>query len=244
MTLLLALATAWAGTCTEIDAGDILAVTPPAVIVLGERPGVARDGRRARRVVRKLNAIAPTTLAIEVIDETLQPTLDRYSRGEIPTERLDVQLEWEQRVGLPYSAYSPVLTSAVDGVKVVGIGSDTWNPPEDMNVPVSPAYLEVLRDTMGTGFMPRAAEGPFLRFVSWRDHELARRSLEAWNGSGYLVILSHRSRIEGGYGIPFQLHGLTDANIDSFVLAWGGEPPCYDGDKVWSESVWEQIFGH
>ena len=242
MWLALALTSAMAQTCTEIDGGDILAVPPPAVIVLGERPGVKKDGRRAGRVVRQLGVVAPVTVAVEQVDMSRQPTLDRYAAGEIDTEALDVELEWEDMTRLPYAAAEPVVTSSLNGADVVAIGSETWARPADAEVPVSPAYLDILRDTMGAGDMPRAREGRFLQYVAWRDNTLAKRAIEAWDGRGYLVIVTHRNRVEGGLGVAWQAEGLTDATVDSFVLAWGGEPPCYDGDQVWKETLWEKIF--
>lgn len=243
MTLLLALSAAFAGTCTEIDAGDVLSVPPPAVIVLGERPGVGRDDRRATRIARQLRNIAPVTVALETAPQALQPVLDRYGSGDIATEHLEEELDWELETGLPYGPYSGLLTGAVDDLNVVAVGSRSWHPPSTIDVPVSPAYLDVLRDTMGAGEMPRAAESDFLQFVAWRDHELARRSLASWDGRGYLVILTHRNRIEGGFGVPWQLGGQTEATVASFVLGWGEEPPCYDGDRVWKETFLEKLFG-
>jgi len=242
MWLLIAWMSASAQTCTEIDGGDVLAVPPPAVIVLGERPGVTRDGRRAGRLIRQLGAIAPVTVAVESVAEDLQPALDRYARGEVPTERLDAQLEWDARVGLPYAAAAPVLTSSLHGAQVVAIGSQTWEPPEEIEVPVAPAYLQVLRDSMGDAAMPRAREADFLTFVAWRDHALADRAISAWDGRGYLVVVTHRNRVEGGYGVAWQAAGLTEAAVEPFVLAWGDEPPCYSGDRVWKETLWEKLF--
>jgi hypothetical protein len=34
----------------------------------------------------------------------------------------------------------------------------------------------------------------------------------------------------------------TEKAVHGFVLAWGGEPPCYMGDRVWKESLWEKLF--
>lgn len=248
MTLFLALTTllptAWAGgTCTEIDAGDILAVPPPAVIVLGERPGVPRDGRRAGRLVKKLGRVAPVTVALETVPRALQPVLDQYARGEIDTDDLDDALSWDEVVGLPYRSYNTLVTASVDDAGVSAIGMRNYSPPRSIDIPVPAEYLEILRDGMGQGLMPRVAEGAYLRFVAWRDHALAERALSAWDGRGYLVVVTHRARIEGGYGVPWQLAGLTDAPVEPFVLAWGIEPPCYAGDRVWDESVWESVFG-
>ena len=156
---------------------------------------------------------------------------------------MESRLDWQTDVALPFSAYTSLVTASLHDATVVAIGSPTWTPPSDINIPISTAYLDVLRDGMGAGEMPRAAEGDYLRFVAWRDHVLAQRAVEAWDGAGYLVVVTHRARIEGGYGIPWQMASLTQAPVESFVLAWGVEPPCYEGDRVWSEGLLEKIFG-
>lgn len=243
MSLLALALTAAAGTCTEIDAGDVLMIPPPAVIVLGERPGLAPDGPRAARVVRRLADVAPVTLALEALPPATQPTLDAYAEGGVPTERLADSLEWERRVGLPWRPYSGLVTAALHDVSVVAVGAPPEPPPAGTQVPVASQYVDILADGLGRHAMPLALEADYLQLASWRDHRIAAASLGAWDGRGYLVIVTHRARVEGGFGVSWQAALQSEAPVHAFTLAWGGEPPCYPGDQVWKESLLEKWLG-
>ena len=58
---------------------------------------------------------------------------------------------------------------------------------------------------------------------------------------GYLVVVVGRGHVEGSLGVPWQIARMTTAPVHAFTLAWGGDPPCYRGDKVWRPSVDETI---
>ena len=63
--------------------------------------------------------------------------------------------------------------------------------------------------------------------------------LDGWNGEGYLVVVTNRTRVEGGKGVPWQIDMELEQPVHSFVLAWGVEPPCYAGDQVWKPGFFE-----
>jgi len=90
--------------------------------------------------------------------------------------------------------------------------------------------------------MPLAMQSRFVRSMAWLDHQIAETALGAWDGQGYLVILVGREHVEGGKGVAWQAGLATREAVHGFVLAWGGEPPCYMGDRMWKESLWEKLF--
>ena len=48
------------------------------------------------------------------------------------------------------------------------------------------------------------------------------------------MIVTGRGHVEGGKGVAWQVaQARPNVTVDSFVLAWGTNPPCYEGDKVW-----------
>jgi len=243
LTLSTLTAIASAGTCTAIDASDILAVPPPAVIVLGERPGDSLDGKRAARLVHRLSAAGPVTLALEALPVAAQPTLDQYAAGDIETERLADRLDWQNTVAFPYRPYAGLVTAAVDGVHVVAASAPPETPPADAQIALAPGYLSVLRDGLGGHDLPLPLEARYARTAAWRDVRIATAGITAWDDRGYLVIVTHRARVEGGFGVPWQASLLTRAPVHAFTLAWGGDPPCYSGDRVWRETLMERLLG-
>jgi hypothetical protein len=227
--------------CEPISAGDILAVPPPAVIVLGARPGHPTDLGRAARLVRGLSAAAPVTLALDAVPGDAQPVLDRYLAGELETDALADALAWEQRSPWPWPRYAPLVGAAVDGAKVVAAGVEPQAAPAYAEFPVPGTYTPLLRDSMGDHPMPLALESAYLRAAAWRDRRIASIASGAWSGDGYLVVVAHRAAVEGGVGVGWQMGVVTDKPVHTFVLAWADEPVCADADRVWRESLLEKI---
>ena len=44
------------------------------------------------------------------------------------------------------------------------------------------------------------------------------------------------------WGLFLSLPQPVIAAVHGFVLAWGGDPPCYRGDRLWKQSLWEKLF--
>lgn len=230
------------GDCEIIGMGDILANPPPAVIVLGERHGTQPDLARAWRVVRRLDNNAPVTLALQAVDHDLQPVLDRFARGEMDPEALEGELYWGETWGFPWRPYQPLVTAELRDVHVVGIGDDDVEPPpDDAEFPVPGGYMSILRDALGDNSMPLGLQSGFVRTFAWQDHQVASRALQAWDGDGYLVILVARAHVAGGKGVGWQAGLITEHPVESYLLAWGGDPACYRADQIWRQTIWEKI---
>jgi hypothetical protein len=155
--------------------------------------------------------------------------LDRYAAGEVEALDLPGLLDWTNAWGFPWGAYAPLVTGALHGDDVVGIGVPFQAKPVDVPVPLAPGYGGLLTDSMAGHPMPPALESVFVQSVAWTDHRLARDALSAWKGEGALVIVVDRLHVEGGRGVAWQAQRLTEVPVHAVLL--GGPGGCYDGDR-------------
>jgi hypothetical protein len=227
---------AWAQSCEEIGFADVVNVPAPAVIVLGERHGTQPDLARATRVVRTLAKQGNVTLALEAVHQKFQPALDEYGDGKLEPAELREKLDWDNSWGFPWEPYERLVTAAVYGVKVVAAGPTLGPPPADApEFPIPAGYYGILSDAMAGHEVPVERQSDFVRSMAWRDFSIADAGLDAWDGQGYLVIVTGRGHVEGGKGTTWQADQRVEAPVHGFVLAWGEDPPCYAGDKVWKK---------
>lgn len=238
------MAVAFGAQCETIGMADVMAVTPPAVVVLGDRHGVVPDANRAVRIVQQLARRAPTVLAVEAILGDQAAILERYNAGTLLVGDLYEELEWERTNGWPYGPYSKLFEAAYEErVPVVAAGLPIGVPPDEAEFPVPGGYMSVLRGALGEADVPLAAQSDLIRTIAWRDHRIARQALEGWSGEGYLVVLTDRVHVEGGKGVPWQIGLETRVPVHTFVLAWGHDPPCFAGDRVWAPGLSEMLGG-
>ena len=220
--------------CTEVGLRDVTDLTPPAIVVLGERHGTQPDLRRAWRAVRKLHRSGPVTLALEAVHTSHQPTLDRYAAGEVTLYDLPYALDWETSWGFPWIPYRPLVAASRRGVQVVAAGPTLGPAPQDAKFPVPPGYFSILSDAMAGHPVPPTFQDRFVRSMAWRDHSIAEAAINAWSGEGFLVVVTGRGHVEGGKGVNWQLSRRGEAKVYSAVLAEGEEAPCYPGDRIWT----------
>lgn len=232
---LMAAAAAQDGLCEPIGLGDVLNVQAPAVIVLGERHGTEPDLSRATRVVRALLATGePVTVALEAVHQKYQPVLDDYAAGKVDPLELETKLEWKDAWGFPFAPYSKLVMSSGEGAKVVAAGLDLGPAPADApKYPIPPGYSEILESAMGGHQVPPGAEPSFIASMAWRDYAIGDLATKSWDGQGFLVVVTGRGHVEGGKGVGWQLDQRLDVPVTSYVLAWGKQPPCFEGDLVW-----------
>jgi uncharacterized iron-regulated protein len=232
--LLLTLAAALAGDCTPVRFKDVIDVPQPSILVLGERHAHQPDLARATRVVRTLRADdVPVTVALEAVHRDGQPILDRFDAGELIAGDLEGLLRWDETWGYRFKPYAALVRAAAWGAKVVGVGLDLGPKPDDVEIPVPSRYMDILREAMRGHDMPLAMEQRFVQSMAWRDHEIARVAVEAWDGQGVLVILTGRGHVEGGKGVAWQAARMVERPVSAVVLAPGPNPPCHPGDRLW-----------
>ncbi len=219
-----------AGGCTPIALSELATTPAPAVFVLGERRGTQPDLARATRLVGRLRATGEAvTVALQAVSHDLQPVLDRYADGSIPTDALPDELNWGSRWGFPWAPYRPLVTGALHGDTVVGIGHEPAPQPNGTAVPRAPGYARILADAMSGHPMPAELEGRFVQMVSWLDHRMARSAAHGWSNDGYLVVVVDRLHVEGAKGVPWQLQRMVEAPVIPVLL---GDPgACYPQDR-------------
>jgi len=222
-----------AGSCENVDLSDLMAVEAPAVVVLGERHGRSPDMARARKVVYRWAAHGPLTLALESVDGSYQPLLDRFAEGELDVRDLPHLMAWDTSWGFRWKPYEPLVSAALVGAHVVAAGLPLGPKPDDAAIPIPPGYATLLSEAFGGHEMPASAEGRFVAAMAYRDHQIARQAIDGWDGRGLLVIVAGRGHVEGSKGIGWQVARMTDAPVHAFVLARGPKPPCYPGDRLW-----------
>jgi uncharacterized iron-regulated protein len=220
--------------CTEVGIREITSIQPPHVLVLGERHGTQPDLRRALRVVRRLARKAPVTVALEAVHESGDSTLQAFARGELPRRELASALHWQETWGFPWGPYRPLVHRALRGDTLVAAGPTLESAPDDANFPVPSGYFAILSDAMAQHPVPPAFQDKFVRSMAWRDYRIAESARRAWNGEGFLVVVTGRGHVEGGKGVPWQLAKQTQAPVTAAILARGVDAPCYAGDRIWT----------
>lgn len=237
MMLLLALSAFAEDKCTTARASDVTSIKAPAVIVLGERHGTQPDLYRATHLAKKLNEAAKVTVALEAVHQRFQNVLDDYARKKVPKDDLETRLEWRASWGFPFAPYRSLVRGADLDMDVLAAGVDQKGPPPGEKFPIPSGYLPILHDALDGNPLAPGMEQRFVEAMAWRDFAIARNAVRSWDGTGYLVIVADRARVEGGKGVPWQVQQLTDKPVHSFIMSWGKEPPCYPGDRVWGVGV-------
>jgi hypothetical protein len=220
--------------CAAIDQRDLLDVPAPAVLVLGEEPGWARDARRAARVARALrDRGVPVTLALEALPAAVAPTLDGLRAPEPDLERARDALAWDTIRDVPYAPYRPLLALGLASVRRPTTLLAVGQPPVPATPPPTeaPAAL-VARITEIAPDLPYAARVPVAAARAATDVALAEAALAGWTGQGVLVVVADRSRVAGDGGLPYQLAARTDAPVRAATLAWR-DIDCVDGTWQW-----------
>ena len=228
---LLMVTEAWAADCVRIQARDIGAIEPPAVVVLGERRGTLSDLWRASNLVRRLSRRGATTLALEAAHQSRQPAIERYVQGLTRFDDLELELAWSDYWDFPIAPYRPLLVSSRRGVNVQAIGVDRRPRPTDQPIPIPPGYLFVLEDAFASAPPPVIQEDRLVEAIAYRDHRLAKAAMEVWDGEGYLVLVADRFHVEGGKGISWQLERMSPAPVHAVLLSDAGAA-CHSADRI------------
>ncbi|MFT7519718.1 MAG: hypothetical protein ACI9MC_001861, partial [Kiritimatiellia bacterium] len=148
--------------------------------------------------------------------------------------------DWDKNWAYPFAPYLDLLTLALteapQGYTIVAVGSTMAPPAAARSVDVPSGYSDhlasIVGPTLSSSMRPRLAQA-----MAWTDHQIATAAMRSWDGAGYLVILTDRTRVEGGFGVNWQVEQLSNRPVHSFVLGWG-DPPCHSGDLVWKQPLW------
>jgi hypothetical protein len=204
---------AWAAAeprCEKVGIKDLVPEeTGPAIVVLGERPGVTSDLDRLRSFVKALSKRGPVTLAVQELPRepgTEEPTPEVSQRRLVLSE---IPATHTVPIGVPIGERKPVETPLA----------------------VPPLYIHPLADAMGEGKMPPELEPRFVEQVAWIDHQLAAGAMDGWDQAGFLVILVDRLHVQGGLGVAWQTAQMTEIPVHQALLANAGTQ-CVDADWI------------
>lgn len=209
--------------CVTIEA--VAELSPPAVVVLGERHADRGDLKLARAVIDALAATAPVTVALEAVDGSKQAALDRLGDGSLRVGQLDEATDWSSTWGHAFGPYKTVFRAEAAGFVAAGLALGP--APEGREVPVPEGYRTKLGPMAEHhGMDPER----FIGSMAWRDLGIAEQALAGWAGEGFLVVLAGRGHVSEGLGISWQLgQGLHDGPVHDYLLASEG---CATGDAV------------
>lgn len=218
--------------CRTVKVSQLTERPGPGVLVLGERPGVIRDVKAAKKLVKRLARQGPVTVGVEAVEARRQPVLDKLALGRVSFEALDNALAFQDE-GYTFSVYRRILAlpSKVEGVSLVALGQPLLTRPDDTPVALPPGYTMVLTDAMGEHPVPPELESRTVQMVAYHDQRLAQTALDSWTGEGWLVLLVDRTWVQGGLGVPWQLRRMTDAKVEAVLLA-DAKSDCYPDDLV------------
>lgn len=222
-------------------------------VLLGEGHSALCDhGVQARALRAMAAAGVPPAVGLEMVSVDKEPVLERFSRGEIPVDKLEQALDWGKVWGFPFDLYRPVFETAAElklpvaalnlprevvralsanGLEGLTPEQAAWMPYQ--LVPPPPAQVESLRAEfeMHSQFRAKdaAPDRDLERFVAvqsaW-DTKMAEAAVEARNKyERPVAILAGSGHVENGWGIAYRLLGLDPASAVLLVMPWRGDEP-------------------
>ena len=229
--------------CRSVTLPDITAVPEPAIIVLGERRGVALDNMRARASESTAKrAESPVTVALDLVHHKYQHVFEQYTTGALDVTDLEDALSWRTQTEVSFTPYRKFITTAASGGSLHAVGIDLEPTPSEVTPPIPGVFPSVVNSVVPDGELGFGLDAKIAQTMAYWDYLVANRAVNEWDGRGYLLIVTERARVEGGGGIPWQLVRRQDTPVYSFLLAWA-DPYCTKGDHVWSKNPLLSAFG-
>jgi uncharacterized iron-regulated protein len=245
------------GTAAPAVAADVIArAARQSVVLLGERHDSAEDHRWQLHVLAALHSQRPNlVIALEMFPRRVQPSLDRWVRGELGEAEFLEAAEWRSVWDFDPALYWPIFHFArmqrvpmvaanVDRALIRDVGQKGLDgvPVERREgvgrpAAVPPRYL----DTLAASFVehqpadkrapkPTLEDAAFRRFVEaqavW-DRAMAEAIAAALRRAPQALVVGimGRGHVEHGHGVPHQLRDLGIANVAT-LLPWDREAPC------------------
>ena len=198
-------------------------------VLMGESHKNACDHNIQQQVVAALAlSDAPPAVGLEMVAVDKNPVLEAYSRGDIPLENLEKELEWDERWGYPFALFEPLFGLARDhGLPLAGLnvpkdilekardqGGDSLSPEERVLYParVLPRPVEQ-EEMLKTAFgMHEGMAGHLERFFQTQavwDSMMAEQALALRQRTGRpVVVIAGSGHVEHGWGIAHRLKTL------------------------------------
>lgn len=143
-------------------------------LFLGEHHDSASDHVLQAAIITELKERrrtgAPLAVGLEAVQRQFQPALDAYTQGQISSDQLRVETQWDSRWAWPFSRYVPVLHAAKEaGARLVALNVDS----EDLRVVQEGGFPGLGRRRMGKyitdpeGFGEFASTAAFKQYVDY-----------------------------------------------------------------------------
>ncbi|MEF2143927.1 MAG: ChaN family lipoprotein [Desulfovibrionaceae bacterium] len=227
---------------TRAKPADVLElVTPADYILMGEGHTNPCDHAAQQWLTRALaEGGRLPAVGLEMVGSDRQPVLDRFLAGDVPLEKLEKELQWQEQWGYPFALFQPLFALALEHglplgalnaprelVKKVSrnglaslapkeraaLPSEILPPPAEQKA-VLQAYFERHADLLP----PEADLQGFMEVQSLWDTAMAAnaKALRERTGRPVLVIAG-AGHVERGWGIAHRLR-LLDPEARSVLL--------------------------
>ena len=196
------------------------------------------------RVVKGLQkkSDVPITLATDIVHHRYQRVFEQFSIGKIDLDTMENQLEWDTHHGTHFKPYGQLFSATAANGNLFAVGSSLESPKGDVTTPIPGVYPSMINSVIPDNQMVFGLDNRIAEVMAYWDYQIANRARNEWDGRGYLVILTERSRVEGGGGVPWQLVQGKNRSVYSFLLSWA-EPYCTEGDNVWAKNPFLYSLG-
>jgi uncharacterized iron-regulated protein len=231
------------------------------IVLLGELHDHADHHRWQLQVVAALAAQRPLVLGFEMFPRGAQAVLDRWVAGDMDSETMLREIDWQRVWGFPAPLYLPLFEFArlnrtpmrglnVDRTLVSRVGREGWAgvPVAEREgisdpAPPAPAYEAMLAEAMAAHGGEAASDAGRRRFVeaqlTW-DRALAEGLVAATHlyPDALVVGIMGTGHLEHGYGVPHQLAALGERDV-TILLPWDTDRDC----ALLSPDLADAVFG-
>ncbi|WGI25676.1 ChaN family lipoprotein [Halomonas alkaliantarctica] len=224
-----------------LASSDLLpTVAQQQVVLLGEQHDEIAHHRWQLHTLAGLHALRDDlVIGLEMLPRSAQPTLDAWLAGELDTDAMLEQTQWDEAWGFDSALYMPILEFArMANIPLVALNiapdlrqrlvNDGWEhvPADERHAmqppqPASVSYRSRLTEVFNQHAMgddPEALERFIQAQLTW-DTAMAQRLAEATQGGALAVGLIGLGHVTYNEGIAYQLKAFG-VNDTVSLLPW------------------------
>lgn len=240
------------------------------VIYLGETHSSQKDHEAQLAIIEALTREnSKIAIAMEMFQRPAQDILDQYLAGKITEAELVKQSEYEQRWGLPWEYYAPLVRFAKTNQlpvlalntptevtrKVARRGLESLTSAEQEHIP---PLSEIRTDNADyrnliQGFYQQhhhAGHSNSLNFdnffaaqVLWDETMAEKIALFAQANPDYqVVVIAGQGHIIYDYGIPSRVARRFNHQLEQISVLLGAQPEKLAGENAIADYLWEHPF--
>jgi uncharacterized iron-regulated protein len=232
--------------------GAIKALAQHDVVLLGESHSEAEHHRWQLQTVAALFAYHPDmVLGFEMFPRSVQPVLDRWSKGELDEAAFLREVDWPQSWGLDPQLYLPLFHFArmhrlpmlalnvgkdtirrvsERGIAAPGSEREGVGDPAPASSPYRDRLFESYKEHPAGGAEAKTDSEQFQHFVQaqlFRDRAMAEPIAAALRGDRHALVVGIMGlgHVEYGDGVPRQLAALKVTDVAT-ALPWNVDNEC------------------